>query len=101
MRDPTQRATRFIAAHPGVEGVTMRIGARSAELVLVSRSGAWVRAVLASTQAAHDFGDRHGVPVHNGWTDDLRQRVTKWRRSPQGWRRAPYPERARERLAGT
>lgn len=79
----------------------MRIGAGSAELVLVSRSGAWVRTVVASMEAAHRFGEQHGVPVSDGWTDDLRRRVTKWRRSPRGWQRAPYPERARERLAGT
>lgn len=101
MRDPAQRAVRFVAAHPGVEGVTMRIGARNAELILISRPGAWVRTVLASTEAAHTFGAELGVPVHDGWTDDLRRRVTHWRRSSRGWRRAPYPERAREWLSGT
>ncbi|HLI55869.1 MAG TPA: hypothetical protein VKY26_02430 [Actinomycetota bacterium] len=101
MGGPAPRAVRFVAAHPGSEGVAMRIGAHNAELVLISKSGAWVRTVVASTEAAHSFGAQLGVPVNDGWTDDLRRRVTQWRRSTKGWRRAPYPERVREWLAGS
>jgi hypothetical protein len=99
MRDPAARATRFVASHEGVEGVTMRIGARSAELVLVAGSGAWFRSVVASTDAAHTLGERIGVPVADGWTDETRRRMTSWRRPARMWARAPYPERAPERLA--
>ncbi len=93
MADPLAGAIRFTRAHDGVEAVTQRIGAHSTQVILVASSGEWSRVVVESPEAARALCDRLGVPGHEGWPDDLRRRMTAWRRSPEDWARAPYPER--------
>jgi hypothetical protein len=36
-----------------------------------------------------------GVSPHDGYPDDLRQRMGAYQRSRQDWTSAPYPERTR------
>lgn len=92
MSTPAAAALRFARASAGVEAVTMTIGARNAQLILVATTGQWARAVLSSTGAARALCAELGIPCHDGWTDALRRRVTDWRRPPSDWARAPYPE---------
>lgn len=92
---PAHQAEQFVAGHHGVKGLTVRIGAHSAALILVDGEGAWSRSVVTSTEAAHTVGERLGIPVSDGWTDELRRLVTGARRTPQDWARAPYPEQRR------
>lgn len=100
MAGPARVAERFVASHADVGAVALRIGARTAELILVDGGGAWERVVVASTEAAHTLGDHLGITVSDGWSDDLRRRVTNHRRSAREWEIAPYPERGRHRVAG-
>lgn len=95
MPNPIDAAVTFARSTQGVEGVIQRVGARSTLLVFVAPSGEWARAVVASPAAARTLCDGLHVPCHEGWTEDLRRRSAVWRRPPQDWARAPYPERAR------
>lgn len=70
----------------------MRIGAGSAQVILVAQSGEWMRVVVASPDAGRVLCGRLGITCRDGWPDDLRRRATAWMRTPQEWARAPYPE---------
>jgi len=94
---PLRAAAAFASARPGTEAVTQRIGARSAQVVLVAPSGEWTRTVTPSLEAARALCERLAVPCHDGWPDELRKRLTSWRRTPEEWARAPYPERSADR----
>jgi hypothetical protein len=91
--DPEQEAAVFSQSRPGTEAVTQRIGAHSAQLILVAPSGEWLREVMASLEDAHGLCERLGVAHHDTWPDALRRTMTSYRRSPEEWARAPYPER--------
>jgi len=91
--DPALEAALFSQARPGTEAVTQRIGARSAQVILVAPSGEWLREVMACLEEAHDLCERLGLAHHDNWPDALRRKVTAYRRSPEDWARAPYPER--------
>lgn len=93
MPDPAHEAALFTQSRPGTEGVAQRIGARSAQLILVAPSGEWLREVLGSLDEAHQLCERLGVAHHDQWPDELRRKMAGWRRSPEDWARAPYPER--------
>ena len=97
MAGPPHDAAAFASARPGTEAVTQRIGARSAQVVLVAPSGEWTRTVTPSLEAARALCERLAVPCHDGWPDELRKRLTSWRRTPEEWARAPYPERSADR----
>ena len=92
----TESPEEFVASRPGVEAALMRIGIHSAQAVLVAASGEWLRLVLESVEEARALCRRLGVEAHDGYTDQLRQRMGAWQRSPQDWARAPYPERTRD-----
>lgn len=92
MADTLRNATSFARSASGVEGCVMRIGARSAAVILVAASGQWLRVVVASPDAGRVLCEHLGITCRDGWPDDLRRRVTAWRRTPQDWARAPYPE---------
>jgi hypothetical protein len=93
MSDPEHEAAVFTQSRPGTEAVTQRIGAHTAQLILVAPSGEWLREVLASLEDAHGLCERLGVAHHDTWPDELRRTFTSYRRSPEDWARAPYPER--------
>lgn len=90
-------AAAFARERPGTEAVLQRIGARNAQVVLVAPSGEWIRTVVPSPEAGRDLCERLSVPCHDGWPDELRRKMTSWRRPPGEWARAPYPERAGHR----
>lgn len=80
----------------------MPIGAHTAQLVVVAPSGEWARSVVGSLAEAEELCTQLGIPYHTGWPDDLRRRAAAFRRSPEAWAHAPYPERrARSRSGGT
>jgi hypothetical protein len=94
MVGPENDAAEFAGAHPGTEAVTQRIGAHSVQVVLVAPSGEWMRSVVTSPEAAGRLCEQLAVACHEGWPDELRRKVTSWRRTPRDWARAPYPERS-------
>lgn len=83
----------FAQARPGVEAVLQRIGAHSAQLILVAPSGEWLRAVVESLEEGRSWCERFGIAHHETWPEDLRRKMTAFRRNPEDWARAPYPER--------
>jgi len=91
-QDHGREAAIFSQSRPGTEAVTQRIGARSAQVVLVAPSGEWLREVVASLDEAHALCERHGLAHHDTWPDALRRAMASYRRSPEDWARAPYPE---------
>ena len=93
MTDPGHEAAVFSQSRPGTEAVTQRIGARSAQVILVAPSGEWLREVVASLEEAHALCERLGLAQHDTWPEGLRRAMTSYRRSPEDWARAPYPER--------
>jgi hypothetical protein len=83
-------ARRFAASRSGVDAVVQRIGAGTWDLILIDADGAWDRWVFASREEASAAGEGAGASLHEGWTDELSQRVTRrdeWR-TPGGTRRA-------------
>ena len=93
MPEPGHAAAVFAQARPGTEAVTQRIGAHSAQVILVAPSGEWLREVVASLEEAHALCERLGLAHHDTWPEGLRRAMTSYRRSPEDWARAPYPER--------
>jgi len=91
--DPGPEAAVFSQSRPGTEAVTQRIGARSAQVILVAPSGEWLREVVASLEEAHALCERLGLAHHDTLPEGLRRAMTSYRRSPEDWARAPYPER--------
>jgi len=85
----------FVASHPGVEAAVMRIGLNSTQVVFVAPSGEWLRFVVGSPDEARELCLHLAVEAHDGYPDDLRQRMGAYRRSRQDWASAPYPERTR------
>ena len=87
---PAREAKRFAQVHGSVDAVVQRIGHETWDLILIDREGAWDRWVFASKDGATTAGEGAGATVHEGWTDELSQRVTRrdeWR-APDGTRRA-------------
>jgi hypothetical protein len=81
---------RFVGSHAGVDAVVQRIGLDTWDLILVDAQGAWDRWVFDAEADAHAAAAAAGVAVHEGWTDELSQRVTardEWS-TPGGTRRA-------------
>ena len=93
MPDPGHEAAVFAQSRPGTEAVTQRIGAHSAQVILVAPSGEWLREVVGSLEEARALCERLGLAHHDTWPDALRRSMTSFRRSPEDWARAPYPER--------
>ncbi|MCA1840439.1 MAG: hypothetical protein ABR507_05140 [Actinomycetota bacterium] len=85
----------FIARKEGVEAVMMPIGAHDAQLVLIASDGEWLRYVVPSLDDAKVVCERLGIEGHEGYPDHLRQRMALYRRTPEDWASAPYPERTR------
>jgi hypothetical protein len=84
----------FVAAHgEGVEAVVVRIGLHDAQLVLVDGEGRWQRWVYRSVEVATDAAESLRIPVHVGeYPEELRVRMGGYRRPPEDFDRAPYPE---------
>ena len=93
MPDAGHAAAVFAQSRPGTEAVTQRIGARSTQVILVAPSGEWLREVVGSLEEARALCERLGLAHHDAWPDALRRSMTSFRRSPEDWARAPYPER--------
>jgi len=91
--DPGHEAAVFAQSRPGTEAVTQRIGAHSAQVILVAPSGEWLREVVGSLEEALTLCERLGLAHHDTWPDALRRSMTSFQRSPEDWARAPYPER--------
>lgn len=95
MAEPDAAAHHFVRTRPGVEGVVQRIGFRTAQVVLVAETGEWLRVVVPTVDEGREACERLGIPAHSGWPDDLRRRMGSYRRPPEDWEAAPYPERRR------
>jgi hypothetical protein len=90
IHDPVGYAAR---AGDGTEAVVIRIGLRDAQLVLVDAEGAWRRWVYPSVESAEEVARTLGVPVHLGeYPEATRVRMNRYRRPPEDFDRAPYPE---------
>ena len=70
-------ARHFAEAHRPVDAVVQRIGRDTWDLILIDGEGAWDRWVFESEDAASNAARRAGAEVHEGWTDELSQRVTR------------------------
>ncbi|MEA2451409.1 MAG: hypothetical protein QOG04_119 [Actinomycetota bacterium] len=80
----------------GTEAVVVRIGLNDAQLVLVSPQGAWDRWVFHSEEEAKSVAESLGTPVHEGgYPEELRVRINGYRRPPEDFDRAAYPEQGR------
>ncbi len=87
---PAREAKRFAHARGSVDAVVQRIGHGTWDLILIDGDGAWDRWVFGSKESAAAAAQGAGAAVHEGWTDELSQRVTRrdeWR-APDGARRA-------------
>jgi hypothetical protein len=89
-RSQAEEARRFAASRGGVDAVIQRIGRDTWDLILIAADGAWDRWVCGSDAEARGAAEAAGASVHEGWTDELSQRLTRrdeWR-APGGTRRA-------------
>ncbi len=93
VRDAPEDMARFLRTHSGVEAIIQRIGNRSAQLIFIGETGEWLRWVVPSTAEARNLCRKLEVEAHGGWPDHLRRRINAYRRSPDDWIEAPYPER--------
>lgn len=84
---------QFVSTRPGVEAVVMRIGLHTTQVVFVAESGEWLRFVVSSPEEALALCETVNVKPHDGYPDHLLQRIASYRRSPEDWAAAPYPER--------
>lgn len=91
----TETPMNFVKTRPGVEAVIMRIGFRTTQVILAAEDGEWLRFVVPSVDDAKQMCDLLKIPSHEGYTDQIRQRMSSYRRSPGDWTKAPYPERYR------
>lgn len=92
---PADAARAFAASRPGVEAVVQRIGLRTAQVVLVAGNGEWTRVVVPSVDEGRALCSALGIEARDAWTDPVRRRMGTYRRPPQEWADAPYPERSR------
>jgi hypothetical protein len=75
------------------EAVVVRMGAHSAELVLVDSTGAWLRWVYESEDEAKEVAESLGVPVHVGeFPEATRVRMNAYVRPPESFDAGAYPE---------
>jgi hypothetical protein len=86
---------RFVKTRQNVEAVIMPIGLHTAQVVLVAEDGEWLRFVVPSIEGAKTMCERLKIEAHEGYPEHLRQRMSAYRRSPEDWAAAPYPERDR------
>ncbi|MGH2732693.1 MAG: hypothetical protein ACRDJF_04810 [Actinomycetota bacterium] len=93
MPDILEGMAGFLRTHSGVEAVIRRIGTRSTQLILIGETGEWLRWVAPSTEEARDLCRKLEVEAHEYWPEHLRRRINSYRRSPEDWSAAPYPER--------
>jgi hypothetical protein len=80
----------FVKLRLDVEAVVQRIGRETWDLVVIDPEGLWTRAVFPSREEALAAARDLGVPVHEGWTDRMAQRMSRrdhWG-VPGGQRRA-------------
>lgn len=85
----------FLRRDPdNTEAVIVRIGAGSAQLVLVDGQGRWDRWVYHDVDACREVAERIGVTsVHVGsYPEQIRLRMNSRRRPAEDFERAPYPE---------
>ena len=86
----------FVRSREDVEGVIMHIGLNNTQVVLVAADGEWTRFVVPSMEAGREFCARLRITAHEGaYPDHLRQRMGGFKRTPEDWAAAPYPERNR------
>jgi hypothetical protein len=86
----------FVARRKGTEAVVVRIGLNDAQLVLVDGEGRWQRWVYHSIEEAQQVAESLGVDVHVGeYPEATRVRMNAYRRPPEDFDRAPYPEQGR------
>jgi hypothetical protein len=92
----TRTPEDFLARDPeGTEAVVVRIGLNDAQLVLVDGTGRWERWVYHSMDEAKAVAETLGVPIHEGeYPEELRVRMNSYRRPPESFDRAAYPEQA-------
>jgi hypothetical protein len=95
--EPFHRPVDFVRRQgPGVEAVVVRIGANTAQLVLVDAEGRWERWVLTSEEDARRAADELGIPVHTGgYPEELRVRMNAYVRPREDYERGAYPEQGR------
>jgi hypothetical protein len=77
----------------GAEAVVVRIGANSAELVLVDPDGGWDRWVYESRDEAKERAESLGIPVHlDEYPEETRVRMNAHVRPPRSFDAGAYPE---------
>lgn len=86
---------RFVRSRSDVEAVIMPIGLHTAQVVLIAGDGEWLRFVVPSVEDAKKVCERLKIEAHDGYPDHLRQKMASYKRSPEDWAVAPYPERDR------
>ncbi|HVF11761.1 MAG TPA: hypothetical protein VNA87_01610 [Actinomycetota bacterium] len=85
----------FVASREDVKAVIGRIGLNNTQVILVARDGEWLRYVVPTVEDAQDMCERLKVESSDGYTDEIRQRMGSYQRTPEDWAEAPYPERQR------
>ena len=93
----TREPRDYVARHGhDTESVIVRIGLHDAQLVLVAPDGSWERWVYHSVDEAREAAEALGIAVHVGeFPEQLRVRINAFRRPPEDFERAPYPEQGR------
>ena len=92
-RTPAEYVER---AGEGTEGVVIRIGLNDAQLVLIDGDGRWDRWVYHSLEEATEEAEKLGIEVHVGeYPEEVRVRMNAYRRPPEDFDRAAYPEQGR------
>jgi methionine synthase II (cobalamin-independent) len=87
---------QFVARRDETEAIVNRIGLNDAQLVLVDGEGRWQRWVYHSVEEAKEVAESLGVEVHVGeYPEQTRVRMNSYRRPPEDFDRAPYPEQGR------
>jgi len=93
IRTPAEFVQR---AGEGTDAVVIRIGLNDAQLVLIDAHGRWDRWVYHSLEEATQEAEKLGVEVHAGeYPEEVRVRMNNYRRPPEDFDRAAYPEQGR------
>lgn len=85
----------FVSSREDVKAVIGRIGINNTQVILVAKDGEWLRYVVPTIEDAKDMCERLKVESSDGYTDEIRQRMGSYQRTPEDWAAAPYPERQR------
>lgn len=94
-RETLLEAAAFVRSHDSVEASIQRVGLNNTQVILIAEDGEWLRFVVPSPDDAQKFCQKLRIEGHDGYPDHLRQRMSGYRRSPEDWREAPYPEQNR------